>query len=105
MKTIKTAKTIAATIILALPLATFSLTSLADGGYLADQKANQQHTVLKESVAKNMGHTASQHKRFMTDVQGGPLSYTKLGNARSHVKPHTDHMAIDHKRDSVGPGR
>jgi len=103
MKSIKTVKTIAATIILSLPLATYSLTSFAEGGYVWEQKAKQKHTVLKESVAKKMGHTASEHKYFMTEAQG-PVKHTQQGKTHSYVKPHSNHMAVDHKRESVGTG-
>jgi len=99
----KSIKTIAATIILSLPLATFSLTSFAEGGYVWEQKANQKHVVLKESMAKKMGHTASQHKYFMTEAQG-VVNQPQQGKTHTHIKPHLDHMAIDHKRESVGSG-
>ena len=99
----KSIKTTAAAIILSLPLATFSLTSFAEGGYVWEQKANQKHIMLKESAAKKMGHTASQHKYFMTEEQG-VVNHEQQGKTHSHVKPHVNHMANDHKRESVGSG-
>jgi hypothetical protein len=64
------------------------------------EKQLEKPTVLKTSVAKEMGHTAAQHKFMMTESPK-PSDNNQLDDVHNHTEAHENHMAVDHKRHKL----
>ncbi|OZG69776.1 hypothetical protein BTA51_29580 [Hahella sp. CCB-MM4] len=82
-----------------------------EGGYLWEIKQQQKTaksqnsvSVIHQSNAQDMGHTAVQHKRYVFDDEPNTSVQQNSMNAipAQSASEHDDHFASDHKRKEVG---
>lgn len=92
------------TVITSTLLLTFSMSAVAGGGNNWEKRAEKIQTVHVQHgspTASEMNHTAVQHKRWLFDGANNSMLDADTGKPYPSHR-HTDHMASDHKRMSVG---
>lgn len=89
-----------ASVVLSLPVV-----AAAEGGYQWEKQLEKKTIPVQaigNSAAAKMGHTAVEHKRMMIDTPVTQPEKTASQLLQHQAPPHYDHMAADHKRQSVG---
>lgn len=93
------------TAITSILILTLSMSAFADGGKQWEEKVLQvstPHLHHGAPTAKEMNHTAVQHKRWLFDDANNSPIDDDVSHPPAALCTHMGHMASDHKRMSVG---
>ena len=92
--------------LISLPMISFAASGKLWERNMEKREAEKAPPEFVESAASKMNHTAVQHKRYILGENYPGITYNNQSSTKyNHMKFHTDHMGVDHKRDMLGERR